>query len=222
MRSDGDHRVLIVDDEVPLLQTLATAARARGYGVDTADSGGEAWDRLTRTRYDVVVTDLRMPGLAGPELMDRIARHGIITRVVVITAYASLEVAVDCLRKGAVDFLIKPFEVEAFLLSLERALERPLSFPGPDWEGMAQTHGLTPRELEVIRMLHETGMSNRELARRLGVSPHTIKTHLRVAFRKLGVGNRTELLRLLGPPAGPRATPPPPPGRPAPDLSWEE
>ncbi len=212
-------RILIVDDEIPLLENLARAARKEGYRVDTARSGEEAWDLLEQFRYDVVVTDLRMPGMAGPELMGRIAGRGIPTRVVVITGYATLEAAVDCLRKGAVDFLVKPFEVETFLASVDKALQRPLPEADPDWEGLARAHGLTARQVEVIEALYRTGMTNRELADHLGVSPHTIKSHIRTAFQKLGVANRTQFLRKVR--SATALSPPPEPAPGASDPSWE-
>lgn len=192
-------RVLIVDDEESLLCNLARAARGCGFGVDTAKNGEEAWDRLRRTVYDVVVTDLRMPRMDGPELLDRIHRDRLGTRVVVITGYATLEAAVDCLRKGAVDFLVKPFEVEVFLDSVTRALERPGEGApaGPNWAAVAVEFELTPREGVVLECFYRTGKSNRELAEELCLSPHTVKSHLRAAFLKLGVANRAQLLHKL-------------------------
>ncbi len=192
-------RILIVDDEQSLLETLARAARARGYDADTARDGAEAWERLTGGRYDVVVTDLRMPGIDGPELMGRMRDAGLGARVVVITGYATLEVAVDCLRKGAVDFLVKPFEVEAFLGSVEKAANRsaPPEREAPNWREVAERHGLTRRQAVVLQAFYTTGKTNRELAAELCLSHHTVKSHLKAAFLKLGVTSRAQLLKSL-------------------------
>ncbi|RMG96829.1 MAG: DNA-binding response regulator [Candidatus Dadabacteria bacterium] len=204
-------RILIVDDEADLVETLARAARREGYEVDTALSGAGAWDRLATRPYDAVVTDLRMPGMGGAELMDRIVERGVRTRVVVITGYATLQAAIDCLRKGAVDFLQKPFEVETFLERLAEALAKPLPPGPPNWHEIARRHGLTERERVVVEALYRTGLGNRELADHLCVSPHTVKSQLRSAFRKLGVENRTQFLQRFV--AEPAVSPPP---RPAP------
>lgn len=212
-------RILIVDDEESLLDTLARASRLMGYRVDTASSGAEAWQRLGTNVYDVVVTDLRMPGMGGRDLMDRIARRGVRTRVVVITGYATLQAAIDCLRKGAVDFLPKPFEVETFLERLEEALAKPLPSAPPPWDELARRHGLTDREREVLEALYRTGLGNRALAEYLCVSPHTIKSHLRSAFRKLGVANRTQFLQRFVP--GRSLNPPPTPEPASLDASGE-
>ncbi|HSH71266.1 MAG TPA: response regulator, partial [Deferrisomatales bacterium] len=76
-------RILIVDDEGPLLHSLRRALVARGFVVDTAADGQQAWERIRQQRYDLVVTDLHMPKMDGPELLRRIYAQGIATRVVV-------------------------------------------------------------------------------------------------------------------------------------------
>ena len=200
MRQGTAPQILIVDDEGPLLQGLRRAVAAAGLGVDTAGDGQQAWDLLQQRRYDLVVTDLRMPRMDGPELLRRVREAEVPTRVVVITGHASLDAAVDCLRKGAVDFLVKPFEVETFLKSVTRALERPLPQPvtaEPDWHQVTREFSLTPRQSEVIKAFYLTGRSNRELAKDLCLSPHTIKSHLKVAFLRAGVSSRSQLLQRL-------------------------
>lgn len=192
-------RLLIVDDEAPLVASLRRAAQADGYAVDAATSGAEALALLAEDRYDLVVTDLRMPGIDGPELMAKLQEDAVPTRVMVITGYATLDAAVDCLRKGAVDFLVKPFQVEAFLTGVARALRRPLptGADAPDWNALAIRFDLTPRQREILAAFYATGKTNRQLAAELSVSPHTIKSHLKAACIKLGVSTRTELLQRL-------------------------
>jgi two-component system response regulator FixJ len=169
-------------------------------GVDTAGDGSGAWQLIQQRRYDLVVTDLRMPGMDGPELLAHIQDRGVSTRVVVITGHATLDAAVDCLRKGAVDFLVKPFTVETFLDSIRRALDRPgpaKSNVEPDWESVAGRLGLTRRQVEILAAFYRTGRSNRELAADFSLSPHTIKSHLKSAFHRAGVNSRSQLLRRL-------------------------
>lgn len=79
--------------------------------VDTAGDGNRARHLLQQRRSDLVVTDLRLPGMDGPELLANTQNPGLGTRVMLITGHATLDAAVDCLRKGAVDFLVKPFTV---------------------------------------------------------------------------------------------------------------
>ncbi len=190
--------LLIVDDDEVLLHGLARAAGARGYAVDVARDGAQAWEKLGRGSYSVVVTDLQMPGVAGPELLARIQEGRVSTRVVVITGHASLDAAIDCLRRGAVDFLVKPFPLEQFVESVDRAAA---SLPPrePEWDRVGAEVGLTRGEATVLRAFYRSGATNQELAQELCLSAYTVKSHLASACRKLGVATRTQLLRRLSP-----------------------
>lgn len=192
-------RILIVDDEQSLLESLAEAARGSGYHVDTALDGALAWARLAQGCYDLVATDLRMPELEGQELLRRIDAAGLAVKVLVITGFATLEAAVDCLRKGAVDFLVKPFPVEEFLKSVDRAVDRlpAAGVKAPDWAVVADRFRLTRRQTEVLAAFYTTGRTNRELAQQLSLSSHTVKSHLKQAFLKVGVATRAQLLQSL-------------------------
>lgn len=192
-------RLLVVDDEEPLLLSLAAAARSRGLRADTAGSGLEALERFGGSAYDVVVTDLRMPGLDGLGLLRSIREAGLPTRVIIITGYATLEAAVEGLRLGAVDFLVKPFTVEDFLASVARALRGVADAPAdPDWERVGKRYLLTRRQKLVLEAFYSSGKTNRELAESLCLSTHTVKSHLKAAFQKLGVSSRAQLLKVLG------------------------
>lgn len=196
----GGNRLLVVDDEEPLLLSLAAATRARGIETAVASSGAEALEKIADERYDVVVTDLRMPGLDGLELLRRMREAGLDTRVVIITGYATLEAAVDGLRLGAVDFLVKPFTVEEFLASVERALNG-VGVQTPrrrTWDEVEEIYRLTHRQRIILQAFHATGKTNRELAESLCLSTHTVKSHLKAAFQKLKVSSRAQLLQALG------------------------
>lgn len=191
-------RILIADDEPLLLESLAKAARKEGYEVEVAANGRDALQLARKHRFDLIVTDLRMPEMDGPTLMGHIAQMTPSPQFIAITGYASLESAVDCLRRGAADFLVKPFEVEDFLDAVRRIFSRQIiSHVDPDWEEVARRFDLTTRQVEVLRAFYQTGKSNRELAEDLFLSPHTVKSHLKAAFDKIGVASRAQLLRVM-------------------------
>ena len=116
-------RILIVDDDADMCETLAAGLRPRGFSVKWETDGERAIADLAETDFDVVVTDLQMPGMSGIQLCERIVTNWPEVLVVVITAFGSLDTAVSAIRAGAYDFLTKPFEFEELALVLERAVK---------------------------------------------------------------------------------------------------
>jgi two-component system response regulator HydG len=116
-------RVLIVDDQLSLAETLADGLSEHGYEGTALSSSEEAVRRLDSEKFDALVTDLRMPGLDGLELL-RISRAAAPQRpVIVMTAYSAVESAIESIRQGAFHYLTKPFKVDELVLFLDRALE---------------------------------------------------------------------------------------------------
>lgn len=116
--------ILVVDDEGPIRYSLSKTLQRVGYQVSTAASGEEALAILTEHPHDVVLTDIRMPGLTGVELLAKIKEQAPEAIVILMTAYASLSTAVESLRLGAHDYLIKPVSTQDVRQSVSRGLER--------------------------------------------------------------------------------------------------
>lgn len=117
-------QILIVDDEVNIRNALVTILERKGYGARGAGTAEEALDLLETTGVDLVITDLRMPGIGGIEFLRKLRTEWPGTEVVVMTAYGSIEVAVEAMRLGAYDYLAKPIDRERFPIVVEKALER--------------------------------------------------------------------------------------------------
>ncbi|MFN4131856.1 MAG: sigma-54-dependent transcriptional regulator [Caldimicrobium sp.] len=115
--------LLIVDDEVDILNVLKFLLEKEGYRVDTAINGEEALSKIKKKSYDIVLTDLRMPGIDGMELLERIKEEASETDVVIMTAYASIDSAVTAIKKGASDYIVKPFINEDVKMRIKRILE---------------------------------------------------------------------------------------------------
>jgi FixJ family two-component response regulator len=107
-----DRSVLIVDDEKNIRLTLALALEKLNIPVDTANDGDEALRKLTEKSYALLLLDLRMPGMDGLEVLRRVPEIRPEVKVVIITAWGSIEIAVEAMRLGAVDFLQKPFDAD--------------------------------------------------------------------------------------------------------------
>ncbi len=121
---DKQAHILVVDDEAPERITLGEVLRLEGYHVKLAASGEEALALVQETTppFDIVVLDLRLPGIDGLQVLDHIRRLSDETIVILITGYGTLETAIRALRKGAYDFLLKPCPVDEVLRAVRRAL----------------------------------------------------------------------------------------------------
>jgi DNA-binding NtrC family response regulator len=126
-------RILIVDDEPGMALAMAEVLRRKGYDVDTVHGGQDALAALARRAYRAMFTDLRMPGMDGRELLRRVRTLAPAVRVVVVTAYATVQSAVSCVRDGAIDYLMKPFSPEALEKAAAAALKSGAA-QAPDWD----------------------------------------------------------------------------------------
>ena len=116
--------ILVVDDEVNIRSALVTILEKRGHRVSAVGSGEEAWAILRDTPVDLILTDLKMPGMGGIDLLRKVKDDYPDTEVVVMTAYGSVETAVEAMRLGAYDYVTKPIEKDRFPVVVEKALER--------------------------------------------------------------------------------------------------
>ncbi len=117
-------RVLVVDDKQMVRDSVATTLVRAGLGAVAAPDGASAVEMIARCRPAAVVTDLKMPGLSGIELLQRIGRIDPDLPVILMTAYATVDTAVEAMRKGAFDYVQKPFEGDALVASVRRAVEQ--------------------------------------------------------------------------------------------------
>jgi DNA-binding response OmpR family regulator len=117
-------RLLLVDDERRLVETLSKRLAARGYHVEGAYSGEEALE-LARTRpFDVVLLDVRLPGIDGRDTLRGLARVQPLAKVILLSGNASINAAVEGMRLGAFDYLLKPADLEEILAKVQSAFER--------------------------------------------------------------------------------------------------
>jgi DNA-binding NtrC family response regulator len=117
-------RLLVVDDEPNMLRLLKTILTDKtGYEVNTTNNPLEVSKLLQEDRYDLVITDLKMPLVDGIDLIEIIRKLDQTMPIIVITAYGTIETAEEAIQKGAYDFITKPFRKETILITIKRALE---------------------------------------------------------------------------------------------------
>src|SRR3990172_3898143 len=115
--------ILVVEDKDSLRRMLADALMAKGHEVEVARNGNSAIEKTKENRYDLVLTDLRLPEMDGLKVLEAVKENSPETQVIVMTAYGTVETAVEAMRKGAYDFLTKPFDPDHLNVLIDRALE---------------------------------------------------------------------------------------------------
>jgi two-component system sensor histidine kinase/response regulator len=119
-----NHRILIVDDTPANIQTLATILKEKGYQISVATNGKQALEALARVQPDLILLDVMMPDGRGIDLIGPILEHDPETVTVIITGYATVELAVETIKRGAYDFISKPFMADMLLLTVNQGLEK--------------------------------------------------------------------------------------------------
>jgi len=196
-------RVLLVDDHPLVLEGLKNLLAARGVDVvGMAGDGQEAVELARQLRPDVILMDVQMPGLSGPEATRRIKTELPDTKIVMLTVSAADEDLFEAIRSGANGYLLKSLEAEQFfsLLSQAASGEAPLA-PGLAARllaGLAQAEagvgaafGLSPRQVEVLQLVAE-GMTYKEIGAKLYITERTVRYHMDQIKEQLGVATRAE------------------------------
>ena len=124
MVSPDPRPILVVDDEPSIRENLGRLLSSNGYDVTEAENGETALEHATKVRFEIVLLDIGMPGMSGFDVLDRFANESPDTAVIMITAVTDVDSAVSAMKKGAYDFIAKPFSLEDVLVRVERALER--------------------------------------------------------------------------------------------------
>ena len=122
--SDASKHILLVEDEAPLRQAVAEQLTDRGYQVEQADSGEAAVARLADFAFDIIITDLRLPGLDGSTVLEAAVKRYPDIIAIVVTGFGTVKDAVEAIKRGACDFVSKPFQIDELLHVLESALEQ--------------------------------------------------------------------------------------------------
>ena len=190
--------VYVVDDDPGMRESLRFLLESRGYTVRIYDTAQAFLRSNQYSEGGCLIVDVRMPDMTGLELQQRLAQGSAPLRVIVITGYGDVAMAVGAMKAGAVDFIQKPFSDDALLESVERALEqsRRLSLREESSnEADIRLRTLTRREREVLDHL-ATGSPHKVIARELNISPRTVEVHRARIMQKLGARSLADLVRI--------------------------
>jgi len=194
----GRGKVYVIDDDEAMRDSLNFLLDSAGYEVTLFDSALKFLDALPGLEFGCVVSDVRMPGLDGIELLKRMKAGHSAFPIVIMTGHGDVPLAVEAMKLGAVDFLEKPFEDDRLIGMIEMAIQQ--AEPAARSEALTQdiaarVASLSPRERQVMNGLI-AGLSNKLIARDYDISPRTIEVYRANVMTKMQANSLSELVRL--------------------------
>ena len=191
--------VFVVDDDDAVRTSLRLLLKSVGLPVETFGAAQEFVDAFDAERAGCLVLDIRMPGMSGLELQQRLNEMHAIIPIVFITGHGDVPMAVEAMQHGAVDFIQKPFRDQDLIDRINQALEKDRDNRAGLRERDAIRHRmqqLTPREREVLDLVTQ-GKANKVIAGDLNVSQRTVEIHRARVMEKMGASSLAHLVRMV-------------------------
>ncbi|MBI4687257.1 MAG: response regulator transcription factor [Nitrospirae bacterium] len=179
------YKILIVDDDIGLQSVLSDTVNAEGYSAITAGNGKDALNEFRRHSPDLILLDVKMPGMDGLKVLEKIKDIDKEAIVIMLTGHGDIKDAVRAIKLGALDYITKPFEEGALIANINNALQA--------FSNKKSAVVISLREKEVLRWI-KAGKSSWEIARLLEISKSTVNFHITNIMQKLNASNRTEAI----------------------------
>lgn len=195
----SDPRVFIIDDDREVRDALELLMESVGLVVSTYDSAQAFLDVFDPDLPGCIVLDVRMPGMSGLDLQASLSARKLYPPVIIITGHGDVPMAVRAVQSGAVDFLEKPFNDQALLDSVHKAIEQDARQRGDAsrLSDLVQRYeSLTPREREVLKLV-ASGQRNKVVAAELNVTQSTVEAHRAKVMEKMGARSLSDLMRMV-------------------------
>jgi FixJ family two-component response regulator len=190
--------VFVVDDDDDVRRALARLIESVGLNVESFASAQEFLQRSAPSGPACIVLDVRMPGLSGLDLQQKLADSGMDVPIIFMTGHGTVPMTVRAMKAGAVDFMEKPFDEQVMLDAIQQAIERDRQSKKEQLrllETRQRLETLTPREREVLTLVVR-GLLNKQIAAELGASEKTIKVHRARVMQKMQADSLAELVRM--------------------------
>lgn len=193
---DIEPTVYVVDDDEAVRKTLRLLLQSVHIAVKTYGSAGEFLDEFDPTTPGCIVLDVRMPGMSGMELQEKLIADGVKTPVIIVTGHGDVPMAVKAVQRGALDFIEKPFREQQLLDRIKQALQKDAQIRHGEEKTVRlrqRLESLTPREREVLDLV-VSGKNTKQIAALFGVSVQAVAAHRERLMRKMDVESVAELV----------------------------
>ena len=185
--------VHVIDDDEAMRESLRFLLESAGFAARTYETATLFLDTATSLVGGCIVTDVRMPGMSGLDLVRQLKSRDISLPIVMITGHGDVPLAVESMKAGVADFLEKPFDDEALLRAIRSATARPSDAAAEPFKALLAN--LSPREIDVLHGVVD-GKANKVIAYELGISPRTVEVYRANVMTKTRAGGLAELVRM--------------------------
>ncbi len=195
----SDAVVHLIDDDDGVRQALTFLLTNSGYAVRVYESANTFLEVLATLQPGCIVTDIRMPGMSGLDLQRQLKARRVGFPVIIMTGHGDVQLAVEAMKEGAIDFIEKPFSDEILISAIQIAINRYARDTTREDAAAAveaKLKRLSPREAEVLEGLM-AGLPNKTIAYDLKISARTVEVHRANVMIKMGAGNLSELVRMM-------------------------
>ncbi len=193
---DDKRIVFVVDDDQNMLRLIAAVLEREGLTAQTFSDAGEFLARYQPDQRGCLLLDVELPGLSGLDLQQELQKRSIDLPVVFLTATADVPTAVKAMKRGALDLVQKPFEIDSLIAAVRRALAHDAEISNAQsryLQVLKRRNRLTPREFQVMELV-VAGNSNKQVAARLECSPKTVEIHRGRVMRKMEAQSVADLV----------------------------
>lgn len=181
--------ILIVDDDKDMQAILSDTLELEGYEISVAGDGKEALKEITSVSPELILLDVKLPGMSGLQLLEKIKKINKISVVIMLTGYGDIKDAVSAIKMGAFDYITKPFKDEEIVANIKSALK---SYSGGNGKNSSS---LSMREKEVLKWL-KMGKSSWDISIILDISERTVNFHITNIMNKLDAITRTQAVAI--------------------------
>jgi len=189
--------IALIEDDEAALESLRLLLEGRGLAVQGFASAEAFLACLPEDAVACVVSDVRMPGMSGLDLLRALEARGRAVPVILMTGHGDITMAVSAMKEGAFDFVEKPYDADLLIAAIETALaaeQAKRSRESQRQELLQRVAELSPRQREVMQLVAE-GLSNKQIALRLAISPRTVENYRAWVMERMGAGSIADLVR---------------------------